>query len=87
LVDVTVSVASSPSMVQVVETPPAEVEVTVGGVGPRGLPGADGEPGAPGNTNVFISATDPDPAPGFGAYIWFVLDGTGSVIDIRKGVA
>lgn len=51
---------------------------------------ATGDGGGSGGTfqNVFLSTTDPGPGlePGF-LYVWFVLDGSGSVIDIRKGVA
>ena len=51
-------------------------------------PGTGG--GGSGSTfqNMFLSETDPGPGlePGF-LYVWFVLDNTGSVIDIRKGEA
>ena len=51
-------------------------------VGPSGSGGG-------GATNTFIQLTDPisELTPGFGAYIWYVTDVDGAVLDIRKGVA
>jgi len=53
------------------------------------LVGPPGDGGSGTASNTFIQVTDPvlELTPGFGPYIWFVLDGTGTVIDIRKGVA
>lgn len=93
MVDVVVEVDDTASVVNVYPTTPAAVTVELGGTGPRGLPGADGADGLPGtqgpagNTNVYIQQTEPAPATGTGAFIWYVTDGTGAVTDIRKGVA
>lgn len=66
------------------------LELEVGTPGPPGRDGTDGTDGdgsGSSTQNTYIQQTEPTPAVGSGAFIWYQTNAGGVVLDIRKGSA